>query len=825
MEGINFSNDYHCVSYLLKKPALLYNVSQKLLFSSGVSKPVQPLFSLHLNAKSARRIHIFTSTRIGYRRRNALVKEESGGVSVEGGILHKEFEFKPSFDEYLKDMESVRSSRGKKHEHGESMLGSKNSSAKKKETSEGREKSEPREKRKKLVENEIDLEKDESSGIKERFSWHNDITERTFGLDSGETPNILQRIEEDAKKDRPLSNNGYDKLWETSKETEEVFNGKLYLQKVRSTKFQKGVKYRVNDAEYVEERAAFRNYDEANDVAEKQPVSRKEMEQRIQKLADGLNSADIDMPEWMFSKIMRSAKIRFSDHSIMRVIQLLGKLGNWRRVLQVIGWLEMRERFKSHKLRNIYTAALDVLGKERRPVEALNVFSAMQQQFSTYPDLVAYHSIAVTLGQAGYLKELFDVIEIMRSTPKKMFRPNIIIEWDPRLEPDLFVYNAVLNACVKRKQSEGAFWVLEQLNQHGLNPSLATYGLVMEVMFACGKYDLVQEFFLKAQKSGTPNALTYRVLVNSLWKQGKIDEAVLAVEDMEGLGIVGSAALYYDLARCLCTDGRCQEALKQIEKLCKVASKPLVVTYTGLIQACLDSGNIHDSISIFQHMEQYCSPNLVTVNIMLKGYLENNMFEDGKKLLSKMLENGDHIHKRNQRDWIMPDAYSFNTMLDACFAEKRWEELELFYKKMLSHGFCYNAKRHLHMIIEASKVGKGELLETTWDHLARLGRSPEADLVKERFVAMLEKDDILGALNTITSPPTGGLLAYHPSKRAWLRFLEENAQRFQKDKLAHVTREVRVHMTSTSSSTSTELLRPELQNFVESCDEFLRTGW
>lgn len=68
---------------------------------------------------------------------------------------------------------------------------------------------------------------------------------------------------------------------------------------------------------------------------------------------DSLNGADIDMPEWMFSKIMRSAKIRFADHSMLRVIQILGKFGNWRRVLQVIEWIQARERFKSHKLRYI----------------------------------------------------------------------------------------------------------------------------------------------------------------------------------------------------------------------------------------------------------------------------------------------------------------------------------------------------------------------------------------------------------------------------------------------------------------------------------------
>lgn len=64
-----------------------------------------------------------------------------------------------------------------------------------------------------------------------------------------------------------------------------------------------------------------------------------------------LNGAAIDMPEWMFAKMMRSARIRFSDHSVLRIIQLLGKLGNWRRVLEVIEWLQIRERFKSHKLR------------------------------------------------------------------------------------------------------------------------------------------------------------------------------------------------------------------------------------------------------------------------------------------------------------------------------------------------------------------------------------------------------------------------------------------------------------------------------------------
>lgn len=62
---------------------------------------------------------------------------------------------------------------------------------------------------------------------------------------------------------------------------------------------------------------------------------------------------------------------------------------------------------------------------------------------SSYPDIVAYHCIAVTLGQAGYLKELFDVIDTMRSPPKKKFKTGALGEWDLRLEPDVIVYNSV----------------------------------------------------------------------------------------------------------------------------------------------------------------------------------------------------------------------------------------------------------------------------------------------------------------------------------------------------------------------------------------------
>ncbi|CAN8313717.1 unnamed protein product, partial [Cochlearia groenlandica] len=615
--------------------------------------------------------------------------------------------------------------------------------------------------------------------------------------------------------ERGCERNGLDLLAE-ERRIERLANERLLSNKLSRTMRMGGKNDDADDDLFDMETPAFRFSDESSEVVDKPPTSRAEMEDRIEKLAKVLNGADINMPEWQFSKAIRSAKIRYNDFTIMRLIHFLGKLGNWRRVLQVIEWLQRQERYKSNKLRIIYTTALNVLGKSKRPVEALNVFHAMLLQISSYPDMVAYRSIAVTLGQAGHVKELFHVIDTMRSPPKKKFKPTTLVKWDPRFEPDVVVYNAVLNACVQRKQWEGAFWVLQQLKQRGQKPSPVTYGLVMEVMYACEKYNLVHEFFRKMQKSSIPNALAYRVIVNTLWKEGKTDEAIQTVEDMESRGIVGSAALYYDLARCLCSAGRCNEGLNMIKKLCRVANKPLVVTYTGLIQACLDSGNVKDAAYIFDQMKEICNPNLVTCNIMLKAYLQDGLFEEARELFQNMSEDRNHLQSSSDYDSrVLPDTYTFNTMLDACAEKEKWDNFGYAYLEMLRHGYHFNAKRHLKMVLKASREGKEEVMEATWEHLRRSKRIPPSPLIKERFCRKLEKGDHVSAISSLAvlngNINEAELRAF--STTAWSKVMVM----FEKDSVLRLMDDVNRRVGSRSECSDSVL-----GNLLSSCKEFLK---
>ncbi|XP_044495684.1 uncharacterized protein LOC123218330 [Mangifera indica] len=77
-------------------------------------KSCKPLFGAHLKSKNLKRVRCVVVRKSCCGRIYAVVKEQSDKrvLGSEGGAIENEFEFKPSFSEYLKSMESVKSNQG-----------------------------------------------------------------------------------------------------------------------------------------------------------------------------------------------------------------------------------------------------------------------------------------------------------------------------------------------------------------------------------------------------------------------------------------------------------------------------------------------------------------------------------------------------------------------------------------------------------------------------------------------------------------------------------------------------------------------------------------
>lgn len=110
MEAILVTNTQMGVSFIEKNGTLGSYYTRSLRLSYGFLISKGPIFNFGLKAKKVKQSHgvFFKSRNCG--EISVLLTEEPSN----GGIIEKEFEFKPSFDEYLKAMESVKSVREKR---------------------------------------------------------------------------------------------------------------------------------------------------------------------------------------------------------------------------------------------------------------------------------------------------------------------------------------------------------------------------------------------------------------------------------------------------------------------------------------------------------------------------------------------------------------------------------------------------------------------------------------------------------------------------------------------------------------------------------------
>uniref|UniRef100_A0A7N0T5I1 Pentatricopeptide repeat-containing protein n=1 Tax=Kalanchoe fedtschenkoi TaxID=63787 RepID=A0A7N0T5I1_KALFE len=507
----------------------------------------------------------------------------------------------------------------------------------------------------------------------------------------------------------------------------------------------------------------------------------------VQFLIDRLSAAKLNVKDWKLGRMMKQSQLEFNEGQLLRVVEGLGEKGLWKHALSVVEWAYEDNGRKQLKSRFVYTKLLAVLGKAGMPQEALRIFNSMCGDRHLYPDMAAYRSISVTLGQSGLLKELLEVIESLQNPSAqvlKMRRRN----WDPTLQPDIVVYNAVVNACVAPHQWKGVSWVFQQMRKNSVKPDGASYGLAMEVMLRSRKYGLVHDYFQKMRKSGgAPKALSYKVLVRAFWEEGRVDEAVDAVRDMEKRGVVGTASVYYELVCCLCNNGRWRDAMMEVQKLKQTPlTRPLEVTFTGMIASAMNGGYIEDCVSLFEHMQDHCAPNIGTVNIMLKVYGKNDMFAKARALFEEIkaggadndAKNDSKVQLRRRGAAILPDAFTYASMLEASAKAHQWEYFEYVYKEMTLSGHQLDQSKHSSMLVEASKAGKVHLLEHAFDKTLEAGEVPHVSFFIElicQAAANLNLDRAVTLVRTLGYAPT--IL----SEVRWTEIFEKNVDRMGGD--------------------------------------------
>jgi pentatricopeptide repeat protein len=148
----------------------------------------------------------------------------------------------------------------------------------------------------------------------------------------------------------------------------------------------------------------------------------------------------------------------------------------------------------------------------------------------------------------------------------------------------------------------------------------------------------------------------------------------------------------------------------QVEKLRHIrCTRPLEVTFTGMILAALDGGHFVDCLTIYEHCKQNCKPDIGIVNAVLKVYGRSDMFLEAKELFEEIKRkspgSGSYL-KDFGSSLPNPDAYTFNLMLQASASAEQWEYFEYVYKEMTLVGYQFDQRKHASLLVKVSRAGK-----------------------------------------------------------------------------------------------------------------------
>ena len=151
--------------------------------------------------------------------------------------------------------------------------------------------------------------------------------------------------------------------------------------------------------------------------------------------------------------------------------------------------------------------------------------------------------------------------------------------------PSIVTFNTLINGFIHIHRLGNAIQLLDKIVKLGYEPDLVVYGIMFRGLCRTGDnlgaLKLLRD--MESHAHCTPNIVIYSTIIDSLSKDGLINEAVNLFSEMQVKGIRPNVVTYTSLIRGMCTLGRWKEAEDMLSEMMAKNLIPQVPTYNMLI--------------------------------------------------------------------------------------------------------------------------------------------------------------------------------------------------------------------------------------------------
>lgn len=331
-------------------------------------------------------------------------------------------------------------------------------------------------------------------------------------------------------------------------------------------------------------------------------------------------------------------------------------------------------------------------------------------------------------------------------------------------KPDTGAYNAVLNSCANLGDIERFHQLFDEMPEFGCEPDALTYNIMIKLCARVGRKDLLVFVLERVIGKGIALCITTlhslvaayvgfsdletaekivqgmregrkdlcRILRESDYEDQYMDDEpsnepskgsdvfeILLPNSMDFSSeppelptvYAPDSRIYTTLMKGYMKAGRVADTVRMLEamRLQKDStSHPDHVTYTTVISAFVRAGSMDKARQVLAEMARIHVPaNLVTYNILLKGYCQQLQIDKTEILIREMINEAK----------IEPDVVSYNTLIDGCILVDDSAGALSYFNEMRKRGIAPTKVSYTTLMKAFASSGQPKLAAKVFDEM------------------------------------------------------------------------------------------------------------
>lgn len=312
--------------------------------------------------------------------------------------------------------------------------------------------------------------------------------------------------------------------------------------------------------------------------------------------------------------------------------------------------------------------------------------------------IVGYNSMITAYGKAALYDKAAALFERMKSEG---------------LEPDEVTYSCMTGACGRVGKLREALRFFDEMKKLGIKPTSSNFCTMISLYGKAGNFPGILRVISDMKELGVkPDWHTLDAVVRAYDRAGQTNKVLQAMTLLRTVGWVEEPRSYGTLLHVYLKCNLQQEALRIFFAMRKHNTAPKEYMCRSLICACKDAGMFEGAHAVFEEMqvagvvpslESSCTMinvyglngdvkaaealfeslrssvqklDIIVYNVMINVYMRFEMHEEALRLYSSMEED----------DQLLPDSYTYHSMLRICQKCNLQEQAEEIYWRLRNSG-------------------------------------------------------------------------------------------------------------------------------------------